>query len=95
MTRRFILFFCEHCQKTQRFTKRFPDFSRHLLATILTFGLWGIAWYVLHRQEAARPWRCCVCSRRQMPRNAPLAPRPSRQRITIAPLAVVAPRANF
>ena len=104
MTRKFTTFFCERCHQARRFTKRFPDFSRHLVATILTFGLWGAAWYVLHRREISRPWRCCVCSHHQMPNQLPNErakevrsdeARAIRRRVTVAPLAAFTPRHNF
>jgi len=55
----------------RRFTKRGIDPHRHLVATILTGGLWGLPWWILHRHDAERPWRCCICCSVQDPKAEP------------------------
>ena len=41
------------------------------MATVLTCGLWGVAWWVMCRQEAKRSWRCCMCGKHQTPMDEP------------------------
>lgn len=72
MIRHFTSFYCRRCGQVRRFTKRGIDHRRHLIATIFTFGLWGLAWLFLHRREQRRSWRCTICSGRQ--RTAAEAP---------------------
>ena len=67
-SRRFISFYCERCGFVRNFTKRAFEHRRHLAATILTCGLWGIPWAILARKDSQRPWRCCVCGSRQIPK---------------------------
>jgi hypothetical protein len=71
MTRQFTTFYCQRCGQNRRFTRRCTDGRRHLVATIVTFGLWGIVWLVLRRRDAARPWHCCICSTNQKPTDEP------------------------
>jgi len=67
-SRRFISFHCDRCGFVRNFTKRALEHRRHLAATILTCGLWGIPWAFLVGKDSRRPWRCCVCGSRQMPK---------------------------
>jgi len=48
------------------------------MATILTGGLWGIAWWLLYREEKQRPWKCCMCGTPQLPKEEPAEAREAR-----------------
>lgn len=70
-SRHYTSFYCERCGSVRRFTKHCVEHARHLIATVLTCGLWGIAWYLFSRGEKEEPWRCCKCGHRQMPKDPP------------------------
>jgi len=61
--RRYATSYCPRCEQMRRFTKRAMESRPHLLATVLTLGLWGLPWMVLARRNAARLWHCCVCGK--------------------------------
>jgi hypothetical protein len=92
MNRHFTSFYCEYCRQLRRFTKRCVDHPRHLMATILTCGLWGIAWWILHRQDAQRAWRCCMCGTHQTPKEEPAEARALRERRRSVSMSAVASR---
>jgi hypothetical protein len=73
-------FFCRRCNQIRQFTKRRLNHRPHLIATVLTCGLWGIGWWLLLRQEQHRPWRCRICRGRQRSMNPPPTPDSSRER---------------
>jgi hypothetical protein len=70
-SRHYTSFHCERCGTDRRFTKQCVEHGRHIIATVLTCGLWGIVWYLTSRGQSEEPWRCCKCGHRQMPRDAP------------------------
>jgi hypothetical protein len=86
--RRFISLYCERCGFVRNFTKRGFEHRRHLAATILTCGLWGIPWTILAFQDSQRPWRCCMCGSRQMPKKGDAEPVP----VTVEPPIRISPR---
>ena len=95
MIRQFVTFYCRRCGQPRRFTRRCVDGRRHLIATILTFGLWGIAWLLLRRRDAARPWHCCICSTNQEPMEEPPEARELRERQRSLTPVPIQPRSNF
>jgi hypothetical protein len=91
MNRQFTSFYCEHCGRLRRFTKRCADHPRHLMATILTGGLWGIAWWFLYREEKQRPWKCCMCGTPQAPKEEPPDAKALRERRKTVSMAALPP----
>jgi len=71
MIRHSMSFYCRRCRHTRRFTKRGINHRYHLIATLLTFGLWGFGWLRLSQRERRRMWRCQICHSRQNPENPP------------------------
>jgi hypothetical protein len=71
MIRHSTSFYCRRCGQVRRFTKRGLDHRKHLYVTILTFGLWGVGWLLLHQREQRRSWGCTICRGRQRPPQKP------------------------
>jgi hypothetical protein len=61
--------FCQSCSSERQLRRRVADHRVHLVLTLLTLGLWGIAWFSIWRGEQRQPWRCRMCRRpvRQVP----------------------------
>ncbi len=56
---------CCFCGKETVFRKPFMRHGKHLLATLVTAGLWSIPWLILTlRWVFVRSWRCNVCRHR-------------------------------
>ncbi|HEX4084319.1 MAG TPA: hypothetical protein VHY22_05370 [Chthoniobacteraceae bacterium] len=53
--------YCSWCKCERDFVKSRVHNSRHLIATILTGGLWLAGWLAVCIDTALRPWRCHVC----------------------------------
>lgn len=52
---------CPHCRHETLFVRARLSNRRHLLLTIVTAGLWAIAWCTLFIGKCLRPWRCSLC----------------------------------
>jgi hypothetical protein len=53
--------FCANCNKTVLAVRPGTSRLRHLGLTVVTFGLWSIAWVI---DSFRRPgWRCSLCDR--------------------------------
>lgn len=65
-----ILAHCAACKCERLFVKRRIRHPLHLLAAILSGGLWLIGWLAICIKEALRPWRCKNCGWRKP--DAPL-----------------------
>jgi len=63
--------FCRSCSCERELSRRVADHRLHLILTILTLGLWGIAWISIWCGEQRRPWRCRICRRPVLRRSAP------------------------
>ena len=86
MIRHSTSFHCRRCGHVRRFTKRGLDHRKHLYATILTFGIWGLAWLYLHRREQRRSWRCSICYGRQRTAQEPAEAAPAAEPVTALPV---------
>ncbi len=59
---------------------------RHLLLTLLTAGIWSVAWAALFLGKCLRPWRCRACGwhkpefRKTVPLRAPSQSIPGEER---------------
>ena len=62
-------FFCCYCNSLQPFRKRRVDHLLHGVISLLTLGLWGTVWIVLLIRRVFRPWLCCTCGRKRLPRS--------------------------
>jgi hypothetical protein len=92
MIRQFTNFYCRRCHQVRRFTRRCSDSRRHLMATVLTLGLWGIVWHFFRRWDEARRWHCCICSTFQEPMEEPAEARTLRQQRASTPDVPILPR---
>jgi len=52
---------CTRCKCGRMFVKHQVNHAGHLLATLLTGGLWAISWIAVCIEGSLRPWRCEVC----------------------------------
>jgi len=66
---------CTRCGYERRFRKRRMNHGLHLTLTLISGGVWGIAWISATIKHAHKPWRCSFCGTR----------RPERSELRIAP----------
>jgi hypothetical protein len=95
MIRHSTSFYCRRCRHTRRFTKRGLNHRHHLIATILTLGLWGFGWLHLSRRERRRMWRCQICHSRQDPSDHPDGPDAGHEHSEAVASLPIAPRRGF
>jgi hypothetical protein len=56
-----IVAHCSSCRCDRLFVKQRTRHLRHILAIVLTGGLWLIPWIAICIESAIRPWRCEAC----------------------------------
>jgi len=60
---------CQRCGYERRFRKRRMNHGIHLALTLLSAGVWGIAWISASIKHARKPWRCSFCGSRRSVRH--------------------------
>jgi hypothetical protein len=53
--------YCSHCAKERKFRRHVAHHVTHLVLTVATGGLWGIAWFSIWWGERKQPWHCKDC----------------------------------
>ena len=56
-----IVAHCTSCRRESVFVRRRIRHLFHLVATILSGGIWLIGWFAICMNAALRPWRCKNC----------------------------------
>jgi hypothetical protein len=56
-----IVAYCASCRCERVFVRRRVNHLLHLLATVLSLGLWLVVWLGISFEGALRPWRCKIC----------------------------------
>jgi len=67
-----IVAHCAWCGCERVFLRRRVRHSLHLLATVLTLGLWLVPWLAVCIEGALCPWRCEGCGRHNPDLKLPL-----------------------
>lgn len=85
--------YCSWCAQERTFRRRTADHGLHLILTVVTLGLWGVAWFSIWWGERRLHWRCQGCRRRT--RGLLAAPEPPAGECPPPPLesqCLIAPR---
>ena len=57
--------YCRECDAERSFEKPEVDHRAHLVATLLTAGLWGVGWLAMTLHAATSRWKCRACKSRE------------------------------
>lgn len=60
--------YCHACDAERSFDKPVVDHRTHLIATILSAGLWGVGWLAMTLHARMAPWQCRTCKLRDQDR---------------------------
>lgn len=53
--------YCSHCDDQVKIERQTPNHILHLILSIVTGGLWVIAWVIIASDK--KPWRCSRCGK--------------------------------